>query len=565
MLASVPGLTPQLARRIIAHRPFNKMKELLHVRGVEPDIYETAIPHLKLANGRKKPKTPEAPPQVVAEPVAAVARPLPPPAMLVEYVIESTPASEPPPSSSVEIIIPLIQTTIVAAPPVPSESPPPLATETPIEIALEATAPAETVESAPTESETATIEDKASVAEAAPQPESSVPAEMVESTEEAPTAITEDVGEHLTLDESPAPAEPILESPPPRTTADSGWATRESVPPRAPRAAPVRETIVREFIYDPEVVVIDPGPPPMAETHLVRAPVRALAATPAQKIADVLFDSYLGPRVMFSFFTAVLALALLAIAAGVIHFDNPSPQATLPPPTPMPVGMTVITAAPTVTSPPAATAPVIVAPTAAAPTATSIFVSNSGLVGAGAQIFNETFDSPGYWDLGESDFSLIQIAERRLSIAMKRAGAISWTLNGYAGGDFFYQATATVGACHASDYFGLAFRSQSNGYRYLFGLSCGGQYRVMRQRGAEYDTLIDFTFTPKAATGSGSINLLAVRAEGAAVTVYVNDQFLATVEGVDPAPGLFGLFVRSTDTPNLKVEFDDLAAWQLNP
>ena len=185
--------------------------------------------------------------------------------------------------------------------------------------------------------------------------------------------------------------------------------------------------------------------------------------------------------------------------------------------------------------------------------------------GAEKLIFNETFAAPGYWDLGENEFSNIFIEQERLVVQMKQAGAIAWTLNGSVGHDFFYQADVAVGPCRLGDNFGLVFRSQSNGQRYFFALSCDGQYRVTQQQAENFHDLINFTFTPYATTGSNSTNLLAVRAVGGQLGFYINDQFVATLANADPAPGIFGIFARSAETSDLRVEFDDISAWEIKP
>jgi hypothetical protein len=261
--------------------------------------------------------------------------------------------------------------------------------------------------------------------------------------------------------------------------------------------------------------------------------------------------------------SAAVAIALLGFVAGVIAVGRPTTTAS-PEPTLPPVAIRVVTAAASFVAPtsnvPSAAAP----PSPPTSTPSPDFVPNSGLVGAGAQLFNETFNPAEYWNVGENDFSNINISDYRLSIQMKRLGVIAWTTNGYIGGDFFYQGYTYVGPCQRDDYYGLVFRSRSND-RTLFGISCGGEYRVIHQHDDQFDDLIGFTFTPYIAPGSDVANLLAVRAQGAQLRFYINDRYIASIETADPTPGLFGAFVRASQTSNLRVDFDDLAAWQINP
>jgi hypothetical protein len=234
------------------------------------------------------------------------------------------------------------------------------------------------------------------------------------------------------------------------------------------------------------------------------------------------------------------------ISAAVAATFTAMPTETAPPPTPLP------TPAPTLTP-------------EAAPSPTPNFVSSSGLIGAGTLLFNETFVPPGYWNIGENDFSNLFIADGALTIEMKLPGAIAWAVNGFAGQDFYYQGTARVGACRAGDYYGLVFRSQNDANLYLFGVSCDGEYRVVRRENGEFRFLVDFTFAPEIVAGSDSTNLLAVRATGGQMSFFVNDHFLTSLGDAGVASGLFGVFAKSYETSNLRVDFDDLSAWELSP
>jgi hypothetical protein len=193
------------------------------------------------------------------------------------------------------------------------------------------------------------------------------------------------------------------------------------------------------------------------------------------------------------------------------------------------------------------------------------FVSNPGLANVGDQIFNETFVPAGYWSLGENEFSNIYIADGRLTIKMKMLGAIAWAFNGYAGDNFYYQGTVQPGACQLGDYYGLVLRAQTDDNLILFGLSCDGSYRVVRRLNGEFQTLLDFVFTPEAVVGSEGTNLLAVRAEGNQLSLFINDRYLTRLDLPVVNSGFFGVFAKSATTSNLGVYFDDLSAWKLNP
>ena len=486
-LARLPGINSTLARRIIARRPFKKAKELLHVRGVDPAIYELASRRLRVGAVGEAPPPKESPERKPARKPAAkravVARRLPVNGKSARKKI--APAA-PPPASPVKQPDGPGWLDANAEPPVPHPipvGPPPLRVER--------------------------------------------------------------WGAASTLA---------------RAAAGPGAATHT-----ARRAAPaIQETALEEAVYEPEIVLVVPPTVSFvtAETEIVPAQSRAIALRPSPP-GDLLADRRTRPWAFFVVVSTVLAALFLGLAAGAFIFGNRPPQ-TSATATLLPVAIQ-FTAAPEVPAIVPPTLPATPAPAPPSPAPTLFFAPNSGLAGAGAQIFNETFAAPGYWDLGENDFSNIFIASERLTLQMKFPDAIAWTLNGYAGGDFFYQADAYVGLCQAGDYYGLVFRSRNDNSRYLLGLSCDGQYRVIHQQGNQFQDLVGFTFTPLAIPGSNSANLLAVRAVGSQLSFYINDNFLTTIDDASPEPGLFGVFVRSASTPNLQVDFDDLSAWEIKP
>jgi hypothetical protein len=326
----------------------------------------------------------------------------------------------------------------------------------------------------------------------------------------------------------------------------------------------------------PDIIVVEPElvSPAEPERQLIHTPIpanRALVANPIAVAGDVLFNSYAGPRLMFALFSITLILLVVAFSTGRLTWAS-----SAPPPSPSPEMMaTQISAAvaATVTALPAPSLPPST-PTASpvpsltpSPTASATpnFVSSSGLIGAGTLIFNETFVPPGYWNVGENDFSNLFIADGVLSIQMKLPGAVAWAVNGFAGQDFYFQGTTRVGACRAGDYYGLVFRSQNDANLYLFGVSCDGEYRVVRRENGDFRFLVDFTFAPEIVAGSNTTNLLAVRATGGQLSFFVNDHFLTSLGDAGVSSGLFGVFAKSYETGNLHVDFDDLSAWELNP
>ncbi len=222
---------------------------------------------------------------------------------------------------------------------------------------------------------------------------------------------------------------------------------------------------------------------------------------------------------------------------------------------------------------PTITAQAVVQPTNLPPTAATLTLeitdipaaaNLSPLANLGTQIFSELFAPGDFWELGESDIANIGIDIERLEIDMLTRGAIAWARNGFGGSDFHYQGTVFTESCQSGDYYGLVFRSADDLNLYLFGVSCSGQFRIVRRLDGIFSTLQDFTIAPAIHSG-GRLNLLGVRAQGSNLSFYVNDQNIFALTESSIAEGRFGVFAKSHLNPQLSVQFDDLAAWNILP
>ena len=222
---------------------------------------------------------------------------------------------------------------------------------------------------------------------------------------------------------------------------------------------------------------------------------------------------------------------------------------------------------------PNSTAQVAAQPTELLPTASTVTLELtdrpaaaylSPLTNIGTQIFSELFAPGDFWELGESDIANIGIDLERLTIDMRTGGAIAWARNGFGGTDFHYQGTVFTEGCQSGDYYGLVFRSTDDLNLYLFGVSCSGQYRIVRRLDGKFSTLQDFTTDPNIQSG-GRLNLLGVRAQESHLYFYVNDQYIFDLTESSITEGRFGVFAKSHLNPQLSVHFDDFAAWNILP
>ena len=225
--------------------------------------------------------------------------------------------------------------------------------------------------------------------------------------------------------------------------------------------------------------------------------------------------------------------------------------------------------APAVAVKPAETPNAPATPVTVAPTSTALVVvqpaDSTPLSQAdiGKLLFTEIFAPGDYWNqTGTNNNSKIEITQDRLQISLTQAPAISWSVNAFRSANFYFQGTAEPRNCITGDYYGLVFRYKDDANLYLFGVSCSGEYRVLRRNNGDYSVLADFTANAAVLTGNKQ-NLLGVHAQGADLKFYVNDIRVGSINDGAAAEGFFGFFAKTEGNPGLQVYFDDAGAWEL--
>jgi hypothetical protein len=222
-----------------------------------------------------------------------------------------------------------------------------------------------------------------------------------------------------------------------------------------------------------------------------------------------------------------------------------TPVPTLPPPTPTP--------APTDAPSPTATG-------SPEPTATPQ-LENATL---GDLIFEDEFDSPGLWSLGETDESNLTVNGGVMTFTQKKAGSFSFRITGKQGDNFHAEVSAALAdRCNSGDRYGLMFRVQDPSNYYLFQIDCEARYRFVRYVADASTVLVDWTESEAIERGEQSANTLGVTAKDGIFLLSVNDQPLTTAADTTFASGRFGLLVGSNATPNFAVVFDNLRANKL--
>ena len=245
------------------------------------------------------------------------------------------------------------------------------------------------------------------------------------------------------------------------------------------------------------------------------------------------------------------------IATGVSStLTAMAPTAILPADRPTSTSVATL-APPTATSLPTETPPLpTVAATEGPPPADTPVAGTVGEL-----IFEDTFDNPGPWAVGDSGDSNVAVSGGVMSFAQKTPGSFSFRVIGRQGADFYAEVTgALANNCGSGDFYGIMFRIQDASNYYAFQIDCDGLYRFARYVGGAKTAIVDWTGTSAINRGAQANNTLAVTARGNTFQFAVNGTPLATADDTAFASGRFGLMVGSNVTKNFTVLFDNLRA-----
>lgn len=267
----------------------------------------------------------------------------------------------------------------------------------------------------------------------------------------------------------------------------------------------------------------------------------------------------------------IITLILAALAAAcaprqsVIATGVSGTLTALVPTAVLPLDRLTSTPVPTLASPTATPLPTEAPPTPA-PTATE-GSPPTGTPAAGAVgelIFEDTFDNPGPWAVGDTAESTVAVSGGVMSFSQKSPGSFSFRIIGRQGGDFHAEVTGALAQnCGSGDGYGLMFRIQDPSNYYLFQIDCDGRYRFARYGGGAVTSILNWAAAAEINRGAQSINTLGVTARGNAFEFAINGAAVAAAGDTAFASGRFGVMVYANVTKNFTVLFDNLRATQL--
>jgi len=202
--------------------------------------------------------------------------------------------------------------------------------------------------------------------------------------------------------------------------------------------------------------------------------------------------------------------------------NNPTPEVTLPPPTPDPN------------------------------------------LNVGDEIYNDSFDGKSGWFWTFSDnIASFEAKDGELKIETKE-GNNSWryvSRDDFVVGDQQLRLVAKTVTCPGNDEYGIMFRGgyQADGtlQTYIFKLNCAGQAQVVVLENVLTHILKDWETFPAIKPGAPNDNTLMIWMMKDQFHFYVNDQYLFSVTDATRADGFYGFYTQSHSNGGGVISLDD--------
>jgi len=188
----------------------------------------------------------------------------------------------------------------------------------------------------------------------------------------------------------------------------------------------------------------------------------------------------------------------------------------------------------------------------------------------GEPSFYETFSSGNSFGLAdpyEDDAVIIKVKDGAMifnSVAINRG--MRWRLTSRDPLNFYLEGTFKTLNCSGIDQYGLVARAPtySDGIGYYFGVTCGGQYYLLRWDAGGQKSIINLTTDTNLIAGPNQSNRLGIMLSGKTIRLYVNGKLIKELEddGIT-TKGYIGAFASAKEDPSFTVHLDELKMWTL--
>jgi hypothetical protein len=185
--------------------------------------------------------------------------------------------------------------------------------------------------------------------------------------------------------------------------------------------------------------------------------------------------------------------------------------------------------------------------------------------------YNDYFDDPNkWWDYDTPGRAAYGVTDGRLwGLDYEPEKLYSWWSYTDKQSDLAYaEVSATNGDCVGKDAVGFVIHSdpQKAAGGYALEVSCDGEWRFLKHRiGESPRVLVEWTPSEGIKIGKDATNRLGIWDHFGSFYLFINGGMVGEAHdpGNDFPGGTFALYVKASQTYNLKAWFDDLAFWEL--
>ncbi len=149
-------------------------------------------------------------------------------------------------------------------------------------------------------------------------------------------------------------------------------------------------------------------------------------------------------------------------------------------------------------------------------------------------------------------------------ISIDTDNLVAWETGDLTAGDFVAEVEVSHYDGPLINEGGLLFRYVDSANFYLFSVSSDGYFVVKKLVDGEWVTLVEWTESDAANTGSRSANDLTVLAEGEQLAFFINDELVAEVADDSFSEGGVALVAGTLDEYEVDIAFDNFALWSLD-
>ena len=221
------------------------------------------------------------------------------------------------------------------------------------------------------------------------------------------------------------------------------------------------------------------------------------------------------------------------------------------------------------------TAPAAATATSAPPTATATSTPpptptlnpDDPKAGLGEPDFSDDFSTGESWPLYTDDHVSFEVKDSDLVMTAFNPDKYNgWMLTWPVIGDYYLEMSTKTQQCSGKDTYGNMVRAvkTDQGYiGYLYNISCDGHYSLRRWNGERYVPLVDWTPSDQINSGSNQTNRIGLMVDGNQFTFYANGKQIGQFQDDTHLEGRFGVVIGSANSPDLKVNVDEIRVWNL--